>query len=249
MTTTNQLEPWLAYYRPNPQARLRLFCFPYAGGSASIFRTWANDLPGDIEVCPIQLPGRERRLRETPYKRMTALVTALSDALPPMLDKPFAFFGHSMGALISFELTRELRRRTLPQPVHIFVSGARPPHIPDPEPHVHHLPEKEFIQALRAFDGTPEQVLQHEELMQILLPCLRADFEICETNVSQPEEPLAIPMTVFGGWQDKKIGSNELEAWRDLTSSSCVIHMFAGDHFFLHNQRQQLLQIVSNSLH
>lgn len=248
MGTTKKPDIWLAHRRPNPQAGLRLFCFPYAGGGASIFRSWHEYLPTQIEVCPIQLPGRENRLRERPYKRLTEVIDALADSLPPILDKPFAFFGHSLGALIGFELARQLRQRAMPQPVHLFVSGARAPQIPDPKAPIHNLPDKEFVEAVRDFGGTPEEVLQHEELMEILLPCLRADFEVCETHIYQPGDPLSIPITAFGGWQDKKIAPDEIEAWRNQTLSSFVVRMFPGNHFFLHNVREELLLHISGAL-
>jgi medium-chain acyl-[acyl-carrier-protein] hydrolase len=248
VATSDSLSSWLAYRRPNPQARLRLFCFPYAGGSASTFGAWPNYLPAYVEVCPVQLPGREGRLRETPYRRLEPLIDALAQGLLPAFDKPFAFFGHSMGALISFELTRYLRRNAKPQPVHLFLSGARAPHTPDAEPPIHHLGEKEFIEAIKRLDGTPQEVLQHEELMQILLPYLRADFEVCETHAYQPEEPLSVPVTAFGGWQDKSISPDKVKAWCEQTSGACNVHMFAGGHFFLHSARAELLQTLSGEI-
>lgn len=249
MVTANEaLDAWLAYRRPNPHARLRLFCFPYAGGGASIFSAWFNHLPAQIEVCPVQLPGRGNRLKEVPCTRLARLVDLLAQALVPSFDKPFAFFGHSMGASIGFELARHLRRHDRPQPVHLFVSGARAPHVPDPEPPIHMLPEKAFAEAIRGFDGTPEEILQHEELMNILLPCLRADFEICETHTYEPEAPLSIPVTVFGGWQDKKVRPHHLGPWHEQTLNTCRVHMFPGDHFFLHAARKLLLETISDEL-
>jgi medium-chain acyl-[acyl-carrier-protein] hydrolase len=153
-----------------------------------------------------------------------------------------------MGALISFELARYLRRHAKPQPTHLFISGARAPHLPDPEPPIHHLAEREFIQAIKRLNGTPEEVLQHEELMKILLPYLRADFEVCETHIYQPEEPLPMPITVFAGWQDKNVGPQRSEAWCEQTVGACAVHMFAGDHFFLHSSRKELLQTLSHAL-
>jgi medium-chain acyl-[acyl-carrier-protein] hydrolase len=246
--TTKEPDAWLAYRHPNPEARLRLFCFPYAGGGASIFRTWSNYLPAQVEVCPVQIPGRETRLMETPYKRLTLLIDVLAEALAPFLDKPFVLFGHSMGALISFELVRWLRQHAMPQPIRLLVSGARAPQLSDQEPHLHHLPEKEFVEAILHLNGTPEDVLRHKELMQIILPYLRADFELCETYVYQPEAPLSIPITVFGGWQDKKVKPHELGDWREQTLKACVIHMFSGDHFFLHSCREQMLLNLSHQL-
>ncbi len=248
MESTKELDLWLAYRRPNPHARLRLFCLPYAGGSASLFGTWSNHLPAQIEVCPIQFPGRENRLTEAPYKRITLLIDALLEALLPVFDKPFAFFGHSMGALIGFELARRLRQDRLPQPTRLFVSGSSAPQIPDSKPVIHQLPDKEFIEAVRQLNGTPDEIWQHEELVQILLPYLRADFEICETYVYHPEDPLSVPITVFGGWHDRRITPQRVGAWRDQTVKSCVIRMFSGDHFFLHSSREELLLILSQEL-
>ncbi len=245
----NKTNPRLSYYRPNPQARLRLFCFPYAGGGASIFRSWPNDLPDWIEVYPIQLPGRENCIRDAPFRRLLPLIDELTDrCLSLVSEKPFAFFGHSMGALIGFELTRRLRQRSMPQPIHLFVSGARAPQIHNPRPPIHNLPDDQFKEAVRDFNGTPEAILQHEELMQILLPCLRADFEVYETYIYQPEPPLSIPISVFGGWQDKKISSHELEAWRSQTSGAYSMRMFPGDHFFLNSAHEPLLQNISRIL-
>jgi medium-chain acyl-[acyl-carrier-protein] hydrolase len=243
-----ELESWLAYRRPNPGARLRLFCLPYAGGSASIFRTWANYFPDEIEVCPIQIPGRENRLMETPYRRLDLLIDSLTEVLLPLLDKPFVLFGHSMGALISFELSRKLRYCALQMPSRLIISGARAPHLPDSEAPIYNLPKDEFVEAVRRFNGTPEEVLRHEELMQIILPYLRTDFELCETYVYQVEAPLSIPITVFGGLQDEKIRPDQLGAWREQTTESAVVHMFSGDHFFLHSSRDQVLLNLAHQL-
>jgi medium-chain acyl-[acyl-carrier-protein] hydrolase len=245
----NDSNAWLGYRRTNPQATLRLFCFPYAGGGSSIFNTWSNYLPTRVEVCPIHLPGRENRIRETPYTRLVPLVDALVDALFPLLEeKPFAFFGHSLGARVSFELARCLRRQGGALPVHMFVSGARAPHIPNPEAPIHQLNKHAFLDALKNLSGTPLQVLEHEDLMELLLPCLRADFELYETYEYQAEEPLPVPLTIFGGWQDKEVTPDQIEMWREHTLDKSTIHMFLGDHFFLHSSREQLLRIVAQEL-
>jgi medium-chain acyl-[acyl-carrier-protein] hydrolase len=227
---------------------LRLFCFPYAGGGASVFRNWANFLPAQVEVCPIQLPGRENRINETPFKRLSHLLDELADVLQPLFDLPFAFFGHSMGALVSFELTRQLRQRDAPLPSHLFISGSGAPQMSDPEPPIHQLPRDEFVAAVRRFNGTPEEVWQHDELVKILLPYLRADFEVCETYVYQPDARLSTPITVYGGRQDQNIKSERLRAWSEQTTKACVVHMFPGDHFFLHSSREQLLMALSQEL-
>ncbi|MFZ6030198.1 MAG: thioesterase II family protein [Chloroflexota bacterium] len=241
-------DTWLMYHRPNPHARLRLICFPYAGGSASVFRQWAQHLPSQIEVCPVQLPGRENRLHQPPVERMEALIAALAPALQPLLTLPYAFFGHSLGALIGFELARHLRRMQLPLPLHLFVSAARAPHLPDPDAPIHHLPDAAFRQELRLLQGTPDEILQHEELFQLLLPCLRADFALFESYRYRPEAPLAIPLTVFGGRQDRKVSLEALAAWREHTQRACVTRLLPGDHFFLRTAFQPLLQAMQYDL-
>jgi Predicted thioesterase involved in non-ribosomal peptide biosynthesis len=245
---TKKATSWLAYRHPNLQAQIRLFCFPYAGGGASIFGNWFNFLPAQVEVCPIQLPGRENRINEPPIKRLSALVDELIEILLPLIDLPFAFFGHSMGALISFELTRLLRQSNLPLPSQLFISGFGAPHMPDPEPPIHHLPLQEFVAAIRRHNGTPEEVWQHEELVRIVLPYLRADFEICETYVYQPDILLPIPITVYGGRQDPGIKPERLRAWSEQTTKNCIVHMFLGDHFFLYSCREQLMMTLSQEL-
>lgn len=245
MTAKN---PWSICSRPNPKARLRLFCFPYSGAGASIFRTWANLLPSDIEVCSIQLPGRESRIREPLFTSLLPLIHTMTPALLPHLDLPFAFFGHSVGALISFELARELRRLNYPSPLHLFISGRHAPHIPDPDPPIYQLPDTQFLEELRRFNGTPEAVLQNAELMQLLLPIVRADLAINETYVYTCEAPLDCSISAFGGLQDKKASRNHLAAWSDQTNSTFTLRMFPGDHFFLKSHHTECLDAISQDL-
>ncbi len=239
---------WLAFRTPRPQARLRLFCFPYAGGAASIYRVWPQQLPAEVEVCPVQLPGRESRLRESPFRRVGLMVETLAQALSPHLGLPFAFFGHSMGGLIAFELARQLRRLGLPGPLVLIASGRRAPHVPDEDPPIHDLPEPEFIEELRRLNGTPEEVLAHPELLQLLIPLLRADFEVNETYVYQPEEPLTCPIAALGGLGDQDVPREHVEAWREHTRGDFVLRMFPGDHFFIHSAQRPVLDAVSQDL-
>jgi surfactin synthase thioesterase subunit len=225
-------DPWLARSPAHPEGRLRLFCFPYAGGSASAYARWGDELPAEVDVCPIQLPGRDNRLAEPPFTRLVPLAAALADALEPHLEGAFAFFGHSMGALASYELTCELLRRGRVVPLHLFVSACRAPHLPDPDPPVHALPEPELIEELRRLDGTSEQVLENAELRLLVLPTLRADFAACETYVHARAEPLSIPITAFGGLSDAKVSREQLAAWREHTRDVFSLRMFPGNHFF-----------------
>src|SRR5882724_6229499 len=196
---------WVGSPKPNGQSRLRLFCFPYAGGNSTIYRSWPDRLPPSIDVWPVHLPGRGGRLHEPAYTQLMPLVEAAAEALLPYLDKPFAFFGHSMGAMISFELSRLLRRRRAPQPLHLSVSGRQAPQVKDWDPPTYNLPEPEFVEELRRLNGTPKGVLEHPELMQLMIPLLRADFEVCQTYSYTPEVPLDCPVTAFGGLNDQDV--------------------------------------------
>jgi medium-chain acyl-[acyl-carrier-protein] hydrolase len=240
--------PWIKQPKPNPQARLRLFCFPYAGGGASVFRLWPDDLLPDIEVCSILLPGREHRLREPLFTRISPLVKRLAQEIEPYLDKPIAFFGHSLGSLVSFELARELRRLQAPMPKYLFVSGRRAPQIPQPLPHLHSLPDAAFWQRLRRYDGTPEVVLQHAELMELFLPILRADFGLNETYAYYAEEPFDFPIYAFGGFQDKTLNREEILPWREHTRASFSLRMFRGGHFFINDMRKPMSQLILQAL-
>ena len=244
---TVQADAWFVCPRPNPQAALRLFCFPYAGGGVSIFHGWPNLLPPTVEVYSVQLPGRGRRLMEKPFDRMPDLVEAVSKAILPHLDKPFAFFGHSLGAIISFEVSRRLKKEHRREPEHLFVSGSGAPQTSRSGRALHNLPDSKFIKGLRELDGTPREILENTELMRLLLPTLRADFAVSETYVYEPAPPLDCPITAFGGLQDREVNRKRLESWRSQTRASFSLQMFAGDHFFLHDARP-LLQALTAKL-
>lgn len=247
-STPSPPERWLAYREVNPRARLRLFCFPYAGGGASIYRGWAAALPGDVEVCPVQLPGRESRLRDQPFDRLEPLIQAAADALSSHFTMPFVFFGHSMGAMIAFELTRELRRRGQTLPLHLFVAGRRAPQLPAREEPIHDLPDEEFFDKLRELNGTPEEVLQHAELMRLLAPVLRADFAVNETYELTPEEPFDLGLSAFGGLSDVEVTRDDLTGWQTHTRGRFKLRMLPGDHFFLHSARDLVLEATSRDL-
>ncbi len=251
MNDSEKLQPtqeWIITFKPNPQARIRLFCFPYAGGSASVFRSWADEAPAEIELCAVQLPGRERRWREPRFTSLSDLIEPLALGVHPFLNIPFAFFGHSMGALISFELARRLRLKNAAQPLHLFVSGRRAPQLSDPKPPIHALPDAEFIDSLRSLNGTPEEILQNQDALPVFLPILRADFAINETYTYHIEEPLDCPIWAFGGTEDKEAGQDALEPWDAQTDVQFAIRMFPGDHFFLHRHRAVLTRLIYHQL-
>ena len=185
---------------------------------------------------------------ETPFTRMEPLVQAIATALLPHLDKPFVLFGHSMGALVSFELVRLLRKQYGISPVHLFVSGRRAPQIPNPNLPTYTLPEPAFLAELRRLNGTPEAVLENAELLQLLLPIVRADFEVVETYIYQAELPLECPITAFGGLSDAETKINELKAWANQTTAAFSLQMLIGDHFFLYSSKLRLLQCLAQEL-
>lgn len=240
--------PWFQCVKPNPNPKLRLFCFPYAGAGAFIYKGWADHLPDTIEVWPVQLPGRGRRFKESPYTRIDSLVEDISQAMAPLLDLPFAFFGHSLGALVSFDLTRKLRNEFRLQPSHLFVSGSRAPHITRDDPITYNLPDDQFINELKRLNGTPREVLQHPELLRLMITTLRADFEISETYISSAMSPLDCPITAFSGWEDEEAPKGDVEAWKYQTTASFNLLMMPGDHFFLHTSESLLLQTLSKEL-
>lgn len=254
-SSATQVEPktkpgkvsWLAYHTPNSSAHLRLFCFPYGGGNAIVFRNWQKLLPSAVEVCPVQLPGRGGRTMEPSYTSLNEMVRGVANGLLPYLDKPFAFFGHSMGSILGFELARYLRRHYSLQPRHLFVSGRRAPQIPDTDPPTYNLPEPEFKEELRRLNGTPPQVLEHPELMQLMMPLLRSDFAVCQTYKYVPEPPLDCRITAFGGLEDKA-EVEDLEGWREQTNAHFSLLMYPGDHFFLHKVEPQILEVVDIQL-
>jgi len=248
MTTTPTFNSWINCPQPNPQANLRLFCFPYAGGSSMIFRTWCNSLPHNVEVCAVEYPGRGRQMQSPPIAQLEPLVKAIASSVLPYLDKPFAFFGHSMGGLVSFELTRLLRLDYNLKPFRLFICGRRAPQIPPTKPPIHVLPDPELLEELRTLNGTPKAVLENPELMQIFLPILRADFAVLETYTYTPQQPLDCPISIFGGWQDKEVSHEALQAWREQTIATFSLQMFDDDHFFIHSQQDLLLKLISQEL-
>ncbi|MEL6702992.1 MAG: alpha/beta fold hydrolase [Bacteroidota bacterium] len=249
--------PWLvpvasANRSPSPgeSPTVRMFCLPYAGGGASIYRQWGSVWPHVAEVFAVQPPGREGRIAEPLLTSMDTWIGQLATAVSPYLDRPYALFGHSMGALASFELAHELLRRGEPSPQCLIVSGRGAPHVPDPEIGIpmHQLSEGDFVERLKLLDGTPTAVLENRELMDLMVPVLRADFQVIETYSYTDRAPLPIPISVFGGISDSTATREDLEAWSEMTSNSFSIHRFQGGHFFLNTNAFLVQQAVGKAL-
>ncbi|HEX8558587.1 MAG TPA: alpha/beta fold hydrolase [Pyrinomonadaceae bacterium] len=239
---------WLEPLKPNPGGRVRLFCFPYAGGGAAIYQSWARRLPPSVEVWAGMLPGRGSRLLETPPTRISETVAHLARAIKPYLDKPFAVFGHSMGAFIGFDLARRIRGETGVEPVCLFVSGCRAPQLPDPEPPPYDLPDRELIAFLRRLNGTPEEMFAHPELMELLMPMLRADLEAVATYEYVGGQPLGCPIRAYGGVRDPRVSAERLAGWREHTTADFAQRMFEGDHFFIHQAEALVAGAVGREL-
>lgn len=240
-------DPWLPFRKPRPAAKVRLFCFPYAGGGASLYRTFQDELPASVEVCAVQLPGRESRVREEPVAEMSRLVGMIAGGLAPHLTPPFAFFGHSMGSMIAFEVARELRRRGRPTPMHLFVSACPPPHIPDDD-ETHELPDDQMIEKMREIGGMSDELLSNRELMEMILPLFRADAAVTETYLYTDEPPLDLPITAFGGLSDEKATRAQLSEWRQHTTASFTLGMVPGNHFFIRDARAPVMSVLARSL-
>ena len=249
MSHKSFVNPWLTFPSPNPDASLRLFCFPYAGGRPFTFRQWPQRLPPDVEVCIVQAPGRflPEDTRQS-FTRLGPLVNEIAQIIHPYLNKPFAFFGHSMGAIIAFELAHILRTRYALEALQLFVSGHRAPQLPSLEPPTYDLPEPEFLQELERLKGTPYEVLKNPELMELMLPHLREDFELVQTYTYSHRAPSCVPITAFGGLQDEDVNSDQIEAWREQTTGPFSFRMLPGDHFFLETVRPYLLDLISQDL-
>lgn len=243
MADLSSCDAWGVRWRPAPGARLRLFCLPHTGGGASLYRSWAQRLPPDIELIAIRLPGRETRFREPPFTRLDELAPALVSAVRPWLDRPHAWFGHSMGSLIAFEACRILARRSLPAPVRLQVAGKPAPHLVPRQPPVHAAPTADLVDRLRLLGGTPAALLDGGAL-GVLLPTLRADFAVAETYTCRPAPPLDCPISVFGGTRDPLTTVAELDAWRRHSAVGGTLRMFEGGHFFPHESQEQVLPVM-----
>ncbi|MES2940848.1 MAG: thioesterase domain-containing protein [Pseudomonadota bacterium] len=236
--------------RPAGQpARLRLYCFPYAGGNGNVFLSWQPDLLPGIEVCGIQMPGRAGRFTEPPLTSLDKLVEMLAQALSTQDPRvPFAFFGHSLGALVAFELARACRRYRLPTPALLVASGSDAPQHRGPDEKLYALEDDALIVALEDYDGTPPELLQHRELMTLALPAIRADFFMAAHYAYRPSLPLDLPITVLAGRQDPHVSCDDVVHWRKETSAASGLHWFEGRHFFINDERDAVLACLNETL-
>ncbi|MEU2915727.1 thioesterase II family protein [Streptomyces massasporeus] len=227
--------------------RVRLFCFPHAGAGASAFAAWPDLFPSDVEIVAVQLPGREDRVGEPHPASVDVAVRMVAVALRPYLQGPYAFFGHSGGALLAFELARALRKRGT-QPGHLFLSGQSAPGYDVAAPELHRLSDDDFSAALRSLDGTSDGVFTDPELMKLLLPTLRADFTLWENHRHRPDQPLSVPVTALGGDTDPRAPVGGLRAWEEQTTGAFSVEVFPGGHFYLNDSEAELAAVLGRTL-
>jgi surfactin synthase thioesterase subunit/glycosyltransferase involved in cell wall biosynthesis len=243
-----QAHPCFGSLNDSEHARLRLFCFPFAGGGTLLYKSWAPVLKPNAAVCPVLLPGRESRLNEAPLDQMDALLQALAREIAPYLKVPFAFYGHSMGAIIAFELARLLRDNGQPLPRALYASGARAPQFrlgyqPPDEPD-----DSQLIEQLRSLEGMPREILDNPELLRVAMPALRADTRLYRNYVYQPGQPLELPIYAYGGAGDPNVHWEHVEAWKAQTTREFVHREFLGGHFFIQSAQTEFLEALSSDL-
>jgi medium-chain acyl-[acyl-carrier-protein] hydrolase len=236
--------------KPSPAGivGLRVFAFPHAGGSASLFAGWQHRMPAGIEIVGVTPPGHGVRLSEPRFRRLLPLVRALTEEIQPLLDRPFAFVGYSMGALVAFEVCRELRRRQAPLPLHLSVYGASAPDFSMLDGGIHDLPDEEFRARLKAFGGMPESVLGNRELMQLVMPILRADFEALGTYEFREEPPLPVAVCAVGASDDRHTTETSIRAWQRHTSVAFRRELMRGDHGFVITQGRHVADGIADVL-
>lgn len=245
----SSLKQWFYCRLPRARPQVRLFCFPPAGGATVQFFSWPDQLPEEIEVHLAQLPGRERRRDESPLLSIDKLLSQLTAALTTLTDRPFALFGHSMGALVAFEVARRLRANGQSTPRHLFGAGRRAPQVSFPYEPIHRLPDADFLELLQnRYGALPEAVRVNPELVQFFLPVIRADMTLLETYQYHDEPPLDCPITAYGGQYDLSTTLPDLEAWKEQTGAGFRLRIFAGDHFFPQSHRELLLGDIASTL-
>lgn len=248
--------PWFVRQHPRPEAAVRLFCLPYAGSGASAYRRWQNAFDDHVEVAAVQLPGRENRLLEDPVidpeAIAAAVIDAVADGAAESVDEsdPFAFYGHSLGARLAFEVTRSLRRAGAPLPLVVFAAAVRAPHLSTPGPFdgLSEVDDDALIDRLAAGGGLPAAVLAERELLELLLPALRSDFRWLDSYRYLPDDPLDVPIVGLAGRRDHAVTVDQVDAWAEHTRAGFTRHVLDGGHFFLHENFAETTRLVSAEL-
>jgi len=225
---------------------VRLYCLPFAGGTASSFVSWRNRVP-HVDVRPLEYPGRGGRWNERSAASVRALAESLAADLRPTSAEPYALLGHSFGGLVAFEIARVMRRSGDSLPVRLCLSGARAPHLPLRE-EIHTLPDEEFLPRLMRYGGVLDEVLRNDDLLELLLPLVRDDFRLFEQHIHCAEEPLPVAISVYGGLRDDAVPMNDILAWREHTTKSFRCRFYPGGHFFLYDAELDVLGDIEDDI-
>lgn len=245
----NLQKKWLTNFNQSEKNKTRLFAFPYSGSGAIAYHSWAPYFSQyEIDLIGIQLPGRENRRNEKLITNLTELTDLLFEIISPMANIPFAFLGHSMGGLIAFELTQKLQNSKLPLPQHLFISGLRTPDMPNPNPELHQLSDSKLLKKIAEYGGTPSAILNNIELMALLLPIIRADFELFETYRYKASEPLRCPITLFSGSEDNIVRPAYLKNWETHTTKVLNQAIYSGNHFFIQENKHGIIDKIAKTL-
>lgn len=239
------ISTWLPFWQPRLDARVRLLCFPYSGRGARLYRSWERVLGAHIELCSVQLPGRETRIREPRVVRMSPLVDAMMNSIIEILDKPFVVFGYSAGALIAFEIASRISRCRPDMLAGLIVASRPGPDLKPERKVIHSLTEAAFIEYILNLGGTSAEVLADPELRNIVLPILRSDFELAETYEYLPSRPLDCPIFVYAGEDDQYLTNRDCQAWQSHSTREVKIRFFKGGHFFIEECGEELIDNIA----
>lgn len=241
------VEKWVRRFHPAPDAHTRLVCLPHAGGSASFFFPVAGALAPEVEVLAVQYPGRQDRRHEPVVDTIPDLADLIFDALRHLDDRPLALLGHSMGAVIGYEVALRMRDAELPAPTRLFASGRRAPSR-DRAEHVYQASDAEIVAELRTLGGIDAAMLADPEVLAMILPTVRGDYRAVETYRHDPGRRLDCPVTVLTGDRDPRVSMDEARAWAEHTTGPTDVHVLPGGHFFVADQRDRVLEILRQEL-
>lgn len=238
---------WLLRPQPLEKPALRLIALPYAGGNGTVYHSWQAGLDNGVELNAIMMPGRLSRIDEPVCTSLTVLTETLIDVITALSDVPYVFFGHSMGARMAWHLTHQLGQRGLPLPHHLFLSGHGAPGASRRRDVLQGLSDDEFVLYLKRFNGIPEVITREPALMRLVLPALRADFQLMDQLPEADYPPLNVPFSVLSGSEDPNVFPASVERWHSFTRAPCTVHYFPGDHFFIQPQRDAVLAHINQT--